>query len=108
MGCWSEMGGHDNVIRAIRYFGPQDKIIYVHFRDVQGPVECFNECFLGEGNVDPYVVMKTLKEVGFTGFMIPDHVPHMIDDTAWNHRGRALTIGYMTAMLEMVNRDTAA
>lgn len=105
MGCWSEMGGHDNVIRSIRYFGSQGKIIYIHFRDVQGSMPCFNECFIGEGNVDPYEVMKTLKEVGFTGFMIPDHVPHLIGDSPWNHRGRALAIGYMTATLDAVNRD---
>ena len=36
MGCWSEMGGHDNVIRAVRHFGGQKKIIYIHFRDVIG------------------------------------------------------------------------
>ncbi len=104
MGCWSEMGGHENVIKGIRHFGGRDKIVYVHFRDVQGRIPCFNECFLGTGNVDPYDVMKTLKDVGFRGFMIPDHVPHLVDDTNWNHRGRALAIGYMTAVLDMVNR----
>ena len=51
--------------------------------------------------------MRTLKEVGFTGFMITDHVPKMADDTAWGHRGRAYAIGYMTAMLEMVDRLAA-
>ena len=104
MGCWSEMGGHDYVVNAIKHFGSLDKIIYVHFRDVQGNVPCFNECFINEGNVDPYKVMFTLKQVGFTGFMITDHVPHFVDDTDWNHRGRAYAIGYMTAMLEMVNK----
>ena len=92
------------MIRAIRHFCGEGKIIYVHFRDVQGNIPCFNECFINEGNVDPYEVMKTLKEVGFTGFMITDHVPHMVDDTDWNHRGRAYAVGYMTAILEMVNK----
>lgn len=104
MGCWSEMGGHENVIRAIRHFGGRDQIVYVHFRDVQGRIPCFNECFLGTGNVDPYEVMKTLNEIGFNGFMIPDHVPHLVDDSDWNHRGRALAIGYMSALLEMVKK----
>ncbi len=107
MGCWSEMDGHDYVIEAIRHFGGRGRIIYVHFRDVQGTVPNFNECFINEGNVDPFEVMKTLKEVGFTGFMITDHVPAMVDDSDWGHRGRAYAIGYMTAMLEMVNRLAA-
>ena len=104
MGCWSEMGGMENVIKGVRYFGERGKIVYVHFRDVQGEAPCFNECFIEEGNVDPLVVMATLKEVGFNGFLITDHVPHMIDDTPWGHRGRAYAIGYMRALLDTVNR----
>ncbi len=107
MGCWSEMGGHNYVINAIRHFGERGQIIYVHFRDVQGTVPCFNECFIDQGNVDHFEAMKTLKEVGFTGFMIDDHVPHMVEDTPWGHRGRAYAIGYMAAMLEMVNKLAA-
>ena len=103
MGCWSEMGP-DGVLEAVRYFGGRGKIIYVHFRDVQGQVPAFNECFIDEGNVDTLAVVKTLKEVGFTGFMITDHVPQMVDDTPWGHRGRAYAIGYMTALLQVVEK----
>ena len=100
MGCWSEMGGMENVIRAVRHFGARDKIIYVHFCDVQGTADNFNECFINEGNVNPFEVVKTLRDVGFTGFMITDHVPHMVDDTDWGHRGRAYAIGYIAALIE--------
>lgn len=102
MGCWSEMG--PGVIEAIRYFGERGKIFYVHFRDVQGTVPRFQECFLGEGNVDVVEAMLTFKKVGFKGFMIDDHVPHTVDDTPWGHRGRALATGYMMALLEAVNK----
>lgn len=104
MGCWSEMGGHDYVIDAVKHFGGRGKIVYVHFRDVQGQVPCFNECFIDEGNVDTLAVMQALKDSGFTGFMITDHVPAMVDDTPWGHRGRAYAIGYMTALLQVINR----
>ena len=101
MGCWSEMGGMENVIRAVRHFGARDKIIYVHFRDVQGTADNFNECFINEGNVNPFEVVKTLRDVGFAGFMITDHVPHMVDDTDWGHRGRAYAIGYIAVLIEV-------
>lgn len=103
VGSWSEMG--PGVIDAIRYFGERGKIFYVHFRDVQGYVPKFQEAFVNEGNCDMYAVMKALKETGFTGFMISDHVPQMAGDTAWGHRGRAYAIGYMTALLERVNAE---
>jgi len=102
IGCWSEMGP-EGVLKAIQFFGRKNKIIYVHFRDVNGKVPCFNECFLGDGNLDTYKVMMSLKKVGFTGFIIPDHVPEMGDDNKSCDRGWAYTIGYMKALLEAVN-----
>ncbi len=104
MGCWSEMGGHENVIRGIRHFVPKGKIYYGHFRDVQGTADKFAECFLGEGNVNLVEAMKTFKECGFTGFLIDDHVPGMVDDSEWGHRGRAYATGYMLALLNAVTQ----
>ncbi|HLV34983.1 MAG TPA: mannonate dehydratase [Spirillospora sp.] len=109
MGCFSEMyyadrDSGEGVLDAIRYFGSRGRIFYVHFRDVQGCVPKFQECFLGEGNVDVVEAIRTLKEVGFTGFIIDDHVPHMLDDSQWNHRGRAWSTGYIMALVEAVNK----
>ena len=86
----------------IEHFGPLGRIFYVHFRDVQGTVPRFQECFLGEGNYDPATVMLALKRGGFTGFLLDDHVPHMDDDTAYGHRARAHAIGYMQGLLNMM------
>jgi mannonate dehydratase len=101
MGCWSEMGG---AIEPMKYFAERGKIVYVHFRDVQGVIPKFQECFLGEGNTDVVEAMLTLRRAGFTGFMIDDHVPEMVDDTDWHHRGRALATGYMMGLLDAVNK----
>lgn len=102
-GCCSEMpGGESNVLAMIEHFGPRGKILYVHFRDVQGTVPTFQECFLGEGNYDPAKVMLALHRSGFTGFLIDDHVPHLDDDTPWCHRGRAHAVGYMQGLLNML------
>lgn len=102
IGCWSEMGGMENVLRGIRYFGPRGKLIYIHFRDVVGEASCFSECFIDEGNLaNKFQVMQTLKENGFDSFIIDDHVPHMIDDSGWGHRGRAYAIGYLRALIDV-------
>ena len=102
MGCWSEMGP-EGVLDAVDHFGSRKQIVYVHFRDVQGQVPCFNECFIDEGNLEPFEVVRALYNVGFDGFMITDHVPHMVDDTSWGHRGRAYAIGYIRALIDVVN-----
>jgi mannonate dehydratase len=102
LGCCSEMtGGGSNVREMIEFFGPKGRIFYVHFRDVQGTVPNFTECFIGEGNFDPAEAMMLLIRNGFDGFLLDDHVPHMDGDTSWNHRGRAHAIGYMQGLLRM-------
>lgn len=102
LGCGSEMaGGPDNIRRLIRFFGPKGRIFYGHFRDVQGTVPTFTECFLGEGNFDPAEMLTLLFENGFDGFLLDDHVPGMDGDSDWNHRGRAHAIGYMQGLARM-------
>ena len=102
MGCWSEMMGA-GCLEAMEYFGPKGKIFYVHFRDVQGTVPKFQECFLGEGNVNLTRAILTLKKAGFTGFLIDDHVPTMVDDSQYGHRARALAIGHMSGLLAAID-----
>jgi mannonate dehydratase len=103
LGCCSEMpGGAANVTAMIEHFGPRGRILYVHFRDVQGTMPRFQECFIGEGNYHPGRVLRLLKRNGFDGFLLDDHVPHVIDDSGWNHRGRAHAIGYMQGLLAML------
>jgi mannonate dehydratase len=103
LGCWSEMG--ENLEEVIRYFGERNKLFYIHFRDVEGTVPSFNETFVDEGNYCSYEIMRLLKEVGFNGVIIPDHVPKLVDDTDWGHRGRAHAVGYLNGLLNAINRS---
>jgi mannonate dehydratase len=104
LGSTSEMtGGAEDVAEMIDHFGPTGRILYVHFRDVQGTVPKFAECFIGEGNYDAPATMLRLKRKGFTGFLLDDHVPHMEGDSSWNHRGRAHAVGYMLGLLDMID-----
>jgi mannonate dehydratase len=103
LGSVSEMpGGAAEVKKMIEYFGPLGKIFSVHFRDVQGTVPKFQECFLGEGNYDPAEAMLLLKRNKFSGFMTTDHVPHVINDPGWQHRSRGHSIGYMQGLMNMM------
>ncbi|MGH2354705.1 MAG: mannonate dehydratase, partial [Chloroflexota bacterium] len=102
IGCWAEMGGTENVLKGIRHFGAQGKIVYVHFRDVQGTAARFQECFPGEGVLDVTAAMRALKEVGFTGCVIDDHAPRMAGDEGWAPRSRAYQTGYLMGLLRAV------
>ncbi len=95
-------GGKQNVTEMIEFFAPKGRIAYIHFRDVQGTVPNFTECFIGDGNYDPAEVVALLAENGFDGFLLDDHVPRMDGDSDWSHRGRAHAIGYMQGLIRML------
>jgi mannonate dehydratase len=105
MGCWSEMGGNDYVLNGLRYFGERGKLAYIHFRDVRGTGAQFHEVFIGDGQVDLVAALRVLKEVGYTGFLIDDHTPHMEGDGArgWGARGRLYQTGYIQGLLRAVD-----
>lgn len=103
VGSWSEMSPEE-CMKGLHYFAEQGKIFYVHFRDVLGAVPKFREAFIGEGNLDMFEVMKVLKDNGFSGFLIDDHVPMMDGDSGWKTYSRAYATGQMVTMLELLNR----
>jgi mannonate dehydratase len=102
LGTVSEMGGEPAVLEAIDTFGPSGDIAYLHMRDVQGTVPSFHECFLGEGNYDPATVIRRLHAMSFEGFLIDDHVPRMLDDSPYCHRGRAHAVGYLQGLVQAI------
>jgi mannonate dehydratase len=114
LGSVSEMDGEAAVNEVIDTLGPAGAIFYVHFRDVQGTVPAFRECFLGEGNYHPGRVLRRLHDAGFDGFVIDDHVPAVTGDRdtwidisseAYCSRGRAHALGYLQGLLAGLGLD---
>ncbi len=106
LGCFSEMPDTD-VEAVVRTFGERDDIVFVHFRDVIGTWPSFKETFLDDehSNYDERSVMRTLHDVGFQGVVVPDHVPDMVGDTDWGHRGRAQAVGYLNGLNRSLRSD---
>lgn len=103
LGCCSELGGADEVKKAIRFFAERNKLFSVHFRDVKGCLPHFEECFLGEGNFNPPEILQLLVKCGFDGLIMEDHVSKLDNDTVYGHRARAHELGYIKGMIDMLN-----
>lgn len=101
-GCWSEMRGGEGVLDAIEWFGTRKQILYVHLRDVVGCADGFHECLIGEGNCNIPASIKKLREVGFHGFILDDHVPRFVNDSKYGHRGRAYALGYIRGLMDAI------
>lgn len=97
-GTISEMD--EDIYEAISYFGARGKIFYVHFRNVSAVVPDFVETFIDDGYVDMAKAMLLYAEAGVDVPFIDDHVPHLSEDDAYQHRSRAFAMGYIKALLD--------
>jgi mannonate dehydratase len=108
--------GIDDMPAVIRRFGKQaggkqNKIFFVHFRDVQGSVPSFQETFHDEGKTDMAACMRAYREIGFEGPMRPDHAPTMEGedntDPGYMMMGRLFAVGYMRGLIDAVWSEKA-
>jgi mannonate dehydratase len=95
----------EQVYDAIRYFGERKRIFWVHFRNIRGGFLKFEEVFPDEGDIDMWTAIKTYKQVGYDGVLVPDHVPHSDIDSQGGHRARAFCLGYIKALIQAVEAE---
>jgi mannonate dehydratase len=101
----------DDLPRAIRQFGEQQKIFFVHFRDVVGTPESFVETFHEEGKSDMLACIRAYLDVGYDGMLRTDHVPALEGDSAevpgYSRNARLFAIGYIKGLLEAAGSEQA-
>lgn len=91
----------EEIYDVIRYFGSRRKIFNVHFRNVRGHRDDFEEVFPDEGDVDFVKAIQVYKEVGYPYLLMPDHVPEAADDPA-GLQSFAYCYGYIRALIQAV------
>ena len=99
----------DDLPSVIRHFGEQDKIFFVHLRDVKGTPERFEETFHDDGKTDMLACLEAYRDIGFNGVLRPDHVPTMEGDSnehaGYSSLGRLFAIGYIKGLRESVYKN---
>jgi len=63
------------------------------------------QAFLDEGEVSLPKVMQALVRAGFSGPLRASLPPGMVEDTEWGHKGRAFDLGYLRAVLQVIERS---
>ena len=100
-GTIAEMDGEMDVYEAIETYTAQDRIAYVHLRNVKGKVPNYYETFIDDGDVDMVRALRLYHENGFDGVLIPDHTPAMTCEASW-HAGMAYALGWMRGVIGMI------
>jgi mannonate dehydratase len=102
LGTLGEMTG-DGFYEAVESYSRQQRLGYVHFRNVAGRVPQYRETFIDDGEIDMIRVLSILHRNGFDGVLIPDHTPQITCDAPW-HAGMAHTLGFVRAALMSIER----
>ena len=93
---------NEDIPSLIRHFGR--KIFFVHFRDIRGDADAFEETFHDEGQTDMKACMRAYKEIGFDGVIRTDHAPVMAGESgenpAYEMLGHIFATGYLKGLLE--------
>jgi mannonate dehydratase len=84
---------------VIRHFGRKRKIFNVHFRNIHGHRDEFEERFPDEGDIDFVKALKVYREVGYEHMLMPDHVPRDPDDPG-KKQALAFCYGYIRGLLQ--------
>jgi len=88
--------------QAIREFASAVRIFWVHFRNIRGGLGCFDEVFPDEGDIDMRRALRTYRDCGYDGVIVPDHMPCIDGDTPQAHIARAYCFGYIRGLLAEV------
>jgi mannonate dehydratase len=91
------------IFDVIRYFGTRKKIFNVHFRNIRGRRDDFQEVYPDEGDINFVQAMRVYKEVGYPYMMMPDHVPQHPDDPGGD-QAFAFAYGYIRALIQAVDQ----
>ncbi|MPY89965.1 MAG: TIM barrel protein [Luteitalea sp.] len=86
---------------VIRYFGERKKLFNIHFRNIRGRRDDFQEVYPDEGDMDMFQVACTLNEVGYPFMLMPDHMPRHEDDPD-GRQAFAYGYGYIKAIVQGV------
>ena len=109
-GEMGEQGKPEDLPAAIEYFCKKNVITFVHFRNVRGYRQHFNETFIDDGQMDMAKLMQILYNTGYKGPIRPDHVPTMAGDSnsfpGYSTIGTLFAVGYIRGLIDAARGTT--
>jgi len=92
------------IIPIIKWVGERKQIFNIHLRNIKGGWNHFMEVYPDNGDMDFPQVVRTLRDVGYDGMLMPDHTPRH-EDPAASLQGHAFSFGYNIALIQAVGSE---
>ena len=111
--CTGSLGSNPQncLPELIRHFGKKGRIAFAHIRNlkIEEPGKFYESSHLSsDGSFDMYEIMKALNEVGFDGYVRPDHGRMIWDEhgrAGYGLYDRALGIAYLNGIQESLQKQ---
>jgi len=92
------------ILPIIKWVGDRKQIFNIHLRNIKGGWNNFQEVYPDNGDMDFAQIITALKNVGYDGMVMPDHIPHH-EDPASGLQGRAFAFGYIKALIDVIGNE---
>jgi mannonate dehydratase len=80
------------------------RVVFLHFRDIEGTKDCFRETFHDNGPTDMAAFLAACRDAGIDVLIRPDHTPTLAgEDNAnpgYEMQGNLFAIGYMKGLMD--------
>lgn len=94
------------IIPIIHWIGERKQIFNIHLRNIKGGWNNFMEVYPDNGDMSFPDVVRALRDVGYDGMIMPDHIPHH-EDPASRLQGYAFAYGYNKALIQAIASEPA-
>ena len=102
----------NDVPALIRYFAGRDRVPFAHVRNIKvlGNNNFQESAHLSKmGSLDMYEIMKTFHDVGFDGYMRPDHgrmIWGEVGRPGYGLYDRAIGVSYLNGLWEAIDKGS--
>ncbi len=95
---------NSEILPIIKWIGDRHQIFNVHLRNIKGGWNNFQEVYPDNGVLDFAQIIRALRNVGYEGMVMPDHIPGHADPAS-DLQGHAFAFGYIKALIEVIGNE---
>ncbi|GAA4467489.1 mannonate dehydratase [Nibrella saemangeumensis] len=92
------------IFPIIKWVGERNQIFNVHLRNIKGGWNNFQEVYPDNGDMNFLHVVRALRDVGFDGMVMPDHVPHHAEPGS-GLQAFSFSYGYIKGLIQAVSDE---
>ncbi len=93
------------ILPIIKWVGDRKQIFNIHLRNIKGGWNNFQEVFPDNGDMDFVAIIKALRDVEYSGMVMPDHLPRHDDDKG-GLQAHAFAFGHLKGIIAAVGSET--